>query len=248
MRHVNNRLVLVLKNRFIFGYGFFLTLLLVMGDKLFGLFPRPIPAEMLFVSFTFPKFTQEPSYWIIVLVNNALFQRNDRVVGDMNILGTYFGAALRDVAQPDAQIILQQISPRQAVQGMHFQSGNPNEEAWPTELLFLFMISQHVADILAKETLDALAKLLHPIDVALIHLPFSIWARREWRNLFIDLVVPGNICNEVLNQWKGAHRLDGNWLIKRQSIKTRLAGQTWPAVDFRRARPALACFAVPAHR
>src|SRR4030095_14049013 len=39
---------------------------------------------------------------VVEAVDDALLQRNDRVVGDRDVLGAHDGAALRDVAVPDA--------------------------------------------------------------------------------------------------------------------------------------------------
>src|SRR5437660_7875839 len=107
------------------------------------------------------KPAQKPAHRIIILVNYALFKRNDRIVGNVNILGTDFRAAFGDVAVTDAQFVLQQLSPIQAIERVHLQTGNANEEARAGELFRLLVIAQHVTDVLAEETFNALAKLLH---------------------------------------------------------------------------------------
>jgi len=55
------------------------------------------------------------------------------------------------------------------------------------------VLAKHVADVLAEEALDALAKFLHAVDVALVHFPFDAGTRLERRNLPVHLVVPGNV-------------------------------------------------------
>src|SRR6266571_1632985 len=130
---------------------------------------------------------------------------------------------------------------------MHFEPGDSHKEAWTAKLLLLFVIAQHVTDVLAEKAFDALAKFLHAIDFALIHLPFYVWLRRERRNLLVHTIIPGDVSDQILEHRKRLHWLHGDWSIERQRIETRLAGQTWPAVDFRRARAALAGLAVPAH-
>jgi hypothetical protein len=50
-----------------------------------------------------------PSQRIVEFVNNALLERNNCVVGYVNVLRTNLRAALRNVAQADAQVFLQQI-------------------------------------------------------------------------------------------------------------------------------------------
>src|SRR5262249_32495425 len=44
---------------------------------------------------------------IVELVDDALFERNDRVVGDVDVLGADLRAALRDVAEAEAHSFLQ---------------------------------------------------------------------------------------------------------------------------------------------
>src|ERR1700757_281413 len=41
---------------------------------------------------------QQLSQWIVKLVYNAFFERNNRVIGNRDVFGTDFRAALRDVA------------------------------------------------------------------------------------------------------------------------------------------------------
>src|SRR5688572_10434060 len=130
---------------------------------------------------------------------------------------------------------------------MHLEPGDAHEESGAAELFLFVVIAQDMADILAKKTLDALAEFLHSIDVALVHLPFHVGTRGEGRNLAVDFVLPRDICDQIFNYRERLHRLHSDWLIQGQRIHTRLAGQPWPAVHFRRARTALAGFTVPAH-
>src|SRR5688572_16058770 len=130
---------------------------------------------------------------------------------------------------------------------MHLQSGDAHEESWSAELLLFVVIAQDMANILAKKTLDALAEFLHPVDVALVHLPFHVGTRGEGRNLAVDFVIPRDIRDQIFNYRERLHRLHGDRLIQGQRIHSRLAGQPWVAVYFRRAGTALAGFAVPAY-
>src|SRR5258705_1776392 len=141
----------------------------------------------------------------------------------MNVFRTNLRTTLGDIAQTDAELIFQQMGARQTVKGMHFQSGNANEEARPTKLFLLFVISQNMTDVLAKETLDALAKLLHAVHVALIHLPFDIRTRTERWDLSVDTVIPRYICHQVSDDRKTLHRLDNDWFTKGQGIQASLA-------------------------
>ncbi len=56
------------------------------------------------------------------------------------------------------------------------------------------MIAQHVANILAKKTLDAFTKFLDAIDVLLLHSPGSIggvrWTRFELLDFFLHSEIP----------------------------------------------------------
>jgi hypothetical protein len=43
---------------------------------------------------------------IIIIIHNPLLERDDGVVGDVDIFWTNFGAALGDIAEPEAQFLL----------------------------------------------------------------------------------------------------------------------------------------------
>src|SRR5438552_6552293 len=130
---------------------------------------------------------------------------------------------------------------------MHFERGDPHEEAGAAELPLLPVVPEDVADVLAEEALDALAELLHAVDVGLRHLPIGAGARRERRDLPVDFVVPGNVRHEVPENRKRLHRRHDDRPVGRQRIHPGFARQPRPAVDLGRARPALARLAVPAH-
>src|SRR6185436_13648284 len=131
---------------------------------------------------------------------------------------------------------------------MHLESRHPHEKSRSRKLLLLIMIPKHVADVLTEEALDTLPKLLHPDDIVLVHLPLRARSRRERRNSLVDLVVPGDISHQILNEWKRLHREDGDRLVLRQFVHPGLASEPGPPVDLRRTGPALARFAVPADR
>src|SRR5258705_1674497 len=155
----------------------------------------PVPQSRRRTFPAFPHLSQEPANWIVIIVNNALFQRNDRVVCNMNVFGADFRATFCDVTKADSELFLHQLSPIQAVERVHLQAGYANEKAWTTKVLFLVMIPQHMADVLTEEALDTFTELLDAVDIALVHLPLNIRARRERRNFPIDSVIPGYVCN-----------------------------------------------------
>src|ERR1700730_10903056 len=99
---------------------------------------------------------------IVEFVNHTLLQWNDRIVRDVDLLGANLGAALGNVAEADAELILKQPRARFRVEGMHFERRNADEKPRSPELLHLLVIAENVAHILAQEAFNALPKLLHP--------------------------------------------------------------------------------------
>src|ERR1700721_262523 len=94
-------------------------------------------------------FAEEHGQRIIELVDDALLQRNDGVVGDVNFFGTDFAAAFGDVAEANAEAILEQAGTIKAVNRMHLEAGDTDEEARTTESLLFVMLANDVADVLA---------------------------------------------------------------------------------------------------
>ena len=107
---------------------------------------------------------------------------------------------------------------------MHLESRHPHEKSRSRKLLLLIMIPKHVADILAEEAFNTLAKLLYAIDLPLIHLPFNVRTRCEWGNFFVDTIVPGDVGDQVLKHRKCLHGLHRDGLVEWQRIQTSLAG------------------------
>src|SRR5262245_10932391 len=66
---------------------------------------------------------------IVEIVDHPFFQRDDRVVGNVDVLGTDFRAALRDVAEAESELLLQQLRSRKTVQRMHLEPRDPDEKA-----------------------------------------------------------------------------------------------------------------------
>ena len=52
-------------------------------------------------------FAEEHGYGVVELVDDALFERDDGVVGDVNFFGADFGAAFGDVAEADAEVVFE---------------------------------------------------------------------------------------------------------------------------------------------
>src|SRR5262249_42552131 len=111
------------------------------------------------------------------------------------------------------------------------------------------VLAEHVADVLAKEALDALAEFLDPIHFLLAHSPRAVrcirLARFERWNHLVDLVVPGDIGHQIFDDGKRLHRLNCNRRLDRDRVHAGHAHKPWLAVDFGRAGAALAGLAVP---
>src|SRR5437879_677607 len=123
---------------------------------------------------------------------------------------------------------------------MHFKPSHSDKEARTAELFVFIVLAQNVADVLAKKALNALAEFLHPVNVFLLHSPISASFGLESRNLLVDLVIPGNVCDQVLDDWERLHRQNSDGLVLRKGIHAGFACKPWSPVDLRRARATLA--------
>src|SRR5260370_2016421 len=183
---------------------------------------------------------------IVKFVYHALFERDDGVVRNSNLLGTNLRAAFRDVAKSETELILQQPGAVAAVERMHFESGDSNEETRTCELFFLVVFAKNMTDVLAEKAFDALAELLYAVHVQLGNFPFHSLTGLERRDFAVDTIVPGNVGDKVFDSGKRFHGQDGDGLVLREIVHQRLPGQPGPAVDFRGAGAALPGFAIPA--
>ena len=190
----------------------------------------------------------QPTDRVVVLVGHAFLERDDGVVGDLDVLGTDLGAALVDVAVADAAVVLQLLLAVSLVERMHLQAGRSHQEARPEELELGLVVAQDVAGVHAQEALDALAELLAPLAVLLLPAPFGLRlvGRREGRDELVDLVVPGHVGDEVTHAREGAHGLDRDGFALREVRQSRLAHERRLAVDLGGAAAALGRLAVPA--
>src|SRR5467141_4977346 len=195
---------------------------------------------------------QQPDDGIEELVGHPLLERDDPVVGDVNVLGTDLGAALGDVAEADAGRVLDVGRAVHRVERVHVEAGELDEEAWPRErALVLLVIADDVADVLAQEALDALVELLDAIDILLHHPVRAVGLRRleaQRRHLLGLLVVVGDVGDEVADGREAADRRHRDRLALLEEIHPRHAHEARLAVDLGAARAALAGLAVPAHR
>ena len=117
------------------------------------------------------------------------------------------GTALCDVAVADGKIVVCRGEPITLIEGMHFQPRKANQEARPGELGLQVVFAQDMAGILAQKALDALAELLHTVNILLHHAQVFPIGMLVGLDALVDLVVPGDIANEVAYKWECFHRL-----------------------------------------
>ena len=145
------------------------------------------------------------------------------------------------------------------IERIHLQRGGIDQESRTDELVVHVVIAQHVAHVLAQEALDALAEFLHTIDVGLLHAPGTVGgvglARHEFLDLFLDLVVPGDVRDQILDEGERLHRLDRDRLIHGQQFSRVMHIRRGfplisaehdphlPALQFHRTARSLACSA-----
>src|SRR6266568_2119682 len=111
----------------------------------------------------------QPEERIEIAVHHALLERDDAIVGDLDVLRTDVGATARDVAQPRAELSPDRGDPVRRVERMHLERRQTDHEARPDEGVLARLVAQHVANVLAQVALDALAELLHAVHVLLRH-------------------------------------------------------------------------------
>jgi len=170
---------------------------------------------------------------IVKLVHHALFERDDGIVGNSNLLGADLGATLGDVAKAQAELILEKGCAMAAVERMHFEAGDSNEEARAGELLLLVVFAEDVTDVLAEKAFDALSKLLDAVYIELGDFPFHSLTRLEGRDFAVDTIVPGNVGDKIFDSGKGFHGQDGDGLVLREIVHASFAGQAGASVHFR---------------
>ena len=111
---------------------------------------------------------------IEVTVHQALFEWNDRVLGNRYQLGAHLPATSCDVAVTDVVLVPQIADPVFGIKRMHFEGSSIDKQARTDKFVVLVVFSQDMAHVLAEKTLDALAKLLHALDVRLLDAPCAI--------------------------------------------------------------------------
>src|SRR5213594_733054 len=193
----------------------------------------------------------QPQERIVVAIDHPLFEGDDSVVRDLDLLRADVGAAARDVAETGAEILPDGGDPIPGVQRMHLERRQPDHEPRPHERILAGPVAQNVTDVLAEIALDALAELLDPVDIALHHAIRPVGGPGRWPergDATVLLVVPGDVGDEILDDRKRLQRLDRDRLARRELVHACHAGEPGPAVDLHAARAALARLAVPPDR
>ena len=111
------------------------------------------------------------------------------------------------------------------------------------------VVAQNVANILAKETLDAFPEFLHSIDVFLRHSPGPIRgvgrARLESLDFLFHQEIPRNVRDQILHQRECFYRLDRDRFVERQVAQTGHAHEFRHSVHFRGTGTAFPGLAIP---
>src|SRR5438128_12514136 len=108
-----------------------------------------------------PEHTKKSGNGIVEPIDDALLQRNDRIIRNGDAFRADFRAALGDVAQPDAVGILELARAIHGVQRMHLERGGVDQMARADKPVEQLMLAKHVTDVLAQKALDALSKFLN---------------------------------------------------------------------------------------
>src|ERR1700720_3287506 len=152
-----------------------------------------------------PNFSHQTQQWIVELIHYTFLEGDDCVIGDADSFGADLSAALRDIAQTESKFVFEQTGAGEAVEGMHLQACHADEETWASEFFFFLVVAEHMADVLAQETLYAFAEFLYSIYVRLVHFPFHAFPRLEGRDFLVHFVIPGNVRHQVLDHGEGFH-------------------------------------------
>src|SRR5690349_23620258 len=120
------------------------------------------------------EYSEEPCQGVKEAIHYTFLQGNDGIVGDGDAFRTYLGATFCNVAKPDAVLLAKGGDTIRLVYRVHFQSRCINQKTRADELIVQVMFAQNMADVLAKEALNAFAELLNTVGVLLGHAPGAV--------------------------------------------------------------------------
>src|SRR5260221_7228659 len=109
---------------------------------------------------------------------------------------------------------------------MNFRSSYWDIKTRPGKLFVFIVLAQNVADVLAKKALNALPEFLNTVNVFLLHSPISASFGLESRDLLVDLVIPGNVRDQVFDDRERLHRQNSDGLVLGQGIHAGFAGES----------------------
>src|SRR5580765_6667988 len=101
------------------------------------------------------KHPQQLPDGIVELIDDALLEGNDRVVGDRDVFRTDLRAAFRDIAVADALGVLEIGGAALDIERMHLERRGVDEEPGTDERLVELVFAQDMAHVLAEKALDA---------------------------------------------------------------------------------------------
>src|SRR3970040_550357 len=89
----------------------------------------------------------QPQERIVEAIHHPLLQRDDPVVGDLDVLGADLGAAARDVAEAGPEFLPHGGDAVGRVERVHLERGQPDHEPRPHEGVLARLVAQDVADV-----------------------------------------------------------------------------------------------------
>src|SRR5438094_2427295 len=172
--------------------------------------------------------------------HHALLERDDRVVGDVDIFRADLSAALGDVAVAEPVLRADEIDAFVCVERMHLERRESDEHPRAGEAsLVVLVVADDVAHVLAEEAFDALVKFLHALDVFLVHPALAVRILRlrlERRDGLRLLIVERDVGHEVLDHREALHRRHGDLLARCELVHARHAHELGVAVHLGAAR------------
>ena len=185
-------------------------------------------------------------------VGDAFLHRDQRVIGDLDVLGADLGTALGDVAQAKPETLPGPCpcGPRRPVDacrapqcacGKRGPAKFSLFSSWSRTTWQTFWHRKHSMH-LRNSWLRSTSFLLHAVLARL-----QLLRRGERRDLARLLIVEGHVGHQVAHHGERPQRRDGDGLVLAERRHPGHAHQPRLAVDLGRARAALACLAVPPH-
>ena len=143
---------------------------------------------------------------VVIAVNHALLELDNRIVCDLYAGGADLGAATRDVAVFHAELVFDFRDAIFDIERVHLVLSEPDEVSRSGKVIEKGVVPQHVAGVDAEETLDALSEVLDTVSFHLVEFPVHGLRPVDGRNALGHFVVPGDIGDEVFDVRERLHR------------------------------------------